>query len=98
MFGKGESESTKSCHPSLPTDRCRHFSLEEVKIATHEFSEDLIIGKGGFGTVYKGYINNATSVAIKRLDASSKQGFLEFQIEIGMFTTSCLISVPDWIL
>ncbi|GJT15991.1 receptor-like protein kinase FERONIA [Tanacetum coccineum] len=38
-FGNGESKSTKSCHPSLPTDRCRHFSLEEVKIATREFSE-----------------------------------------------------------
>ncbi|KAI3768586.1 hypothetical protein L2E82_19414 [Cichorium intybus] len=53
-----------------------------MKDATGEFNEDCIIGKGGFG-VYKGYIDIPTTVvAIKRLNASSNQGFQEFQTEI----------------
>uniref|UniRef100_A0A2K1X5R5 Protein kinase domain-containing protein n=1 Tax=Populus trichocarpa TaxID=3694 RepID=A0A2K1X5R5_POPTR len=40
---------------------------------------------GGFGTVYKGYIEYGT-VAIKRLDSSSKQGTREFRTEIQMLS------------
>ncbi|KAK1432937.1 hypothetical protein QVD17_09840 [Tagetes erecta] len=80
-------ESTASSHPSLPTDRCRHFTLTEVKAATCEFDDERVIGRGGFGTVYKGYIDNAkTIVAIKRLNSSSKQGLNEFSTEIGFLS------------
>ncbi|XP_024978240.1 receptor-like protein kinase FERONIA [Cynara cardunculus var. scolymus] len=79
-----ESKSTHSCHSSLPSDRCRHFSLTEVKAATREFNDECIIGRGGFGKVYKGYIDNiTTTVAIKRLNTSSNQGFREFHTEIA---------------
>ncbi|KAF5791922.1 putative protein kinase RLK-Pelle-CrRLK1L-1 family [Helianthus annuus] len=75
--------STNSYYPSLPLDRCRRFSFAEVKVATCEFDAKCVIGRGGFGTVYKGYIDNAkTIVAIKRLNSSSKQGFREFITEI----------------
>ncbi|KAI3784928.1 hypothetical protein L1987_44036 [Smallanthus sonchifolius] len=89
-FGETGGEplkSTKACHPSLPLDRCRCFSLMEVKVATCEFNEKCVIGRGGFGTVYKGYIDNAkTVVAIKRLKSSSKQGLHEFRTEIGFLS------------
>ncbi|KAK6279974.1 hypothetical protein POUND7_020241 [Theobroma cacao] len=38
---------------SLPDELCRHFSLDEIKAATSDFHEALIIGVGGFGNVYK---------------------------------------------
>ncbi|KAJ0754328.1 putative protein kinase RLK-Pelle-CrRLK1L-1 family [Helianthus annuus] len=80
------SES-KSSHSTLPSDRCRRFSLKEVKAATNEFNDDFVIGIGGFGKVYKGYIDNtATAVAIKRLNESSNQGFQEFHTEIGFLS------------
>ncbi|PWA29950.1 protein kinase domain-containing protein [Artemisia annua] len=72
---------------SLPSDRSRHFTLAEVKAATNNFNENCVIGNGGFGNVYKGYIDNAaTTVAIKRLNPSSSQGFYEFHTEIEMLS------------
>ncbi|KAF5791931.1 putative protein kinase RLK-Pelle-CrRLK1L-1 family [Helianthus annuus] len=89
-FGKAgdkPTKSTKTCQPPLLSDRCLRFSLIELKIATCEFDEKCIIGKGGFGTVYKGYIDNTkTVIAIKRLKSSSKQGFHEFRTEIGFLS------------
>ncbi|KAG5560738.1 hypothetical protein RHGRI_003917 [Rhododendron griersonianum] len=62
---------------------CRSFSLDEVLIATNNFDDALVIGIGGFGKVYKGFIDDsATMVAIKRLNAESKQGAGEFWMEV----------------
>lgn len=79
------SRSTTTISSSLPTDLCRRFTFFEIKEATRNFDGQNIIGSGGFGTVYKGYIEYGT-VAIKRLDSSSKQGTREFQTEIEMLS------------
>nr|GEZ06990.1 receptor-like protein kinase FERONIA [Tanacetum cinerariifolium] len=72
---------------SLPSDRSRCFTLTEVKAATNNFNDNCVIGNGGFGKVYKGYVDNAaTTVAIKRLNPSSSQGFHEFHTEIEMLS------------
>ncbi|KAK4477548.1 hypothetical protein RD792_016780 [Penstemon davidsonii] len=74
-------EETK---PSARAERhCRRFSLAEIRSATQNFSNAFSIGKGGFGIVYKGLIDNGReSVAIKRLKSSSRQGKREFWTEI----------------
>ncbi|CAL5431268.1 unnamed protein product [Camellia sinensis] len=62
---------------------CRWFSFVEIQSATNNFDNALVIGKGGFGKVYKGFIDGgATTVAIKRSNAESKQGAAEFWTEI----------------
>ncbi|KAB1201523.1 Receptor-like protein kinase FERONIA [Morella rubra] len=62
---------------------CRRFSLDEIKRATADFHENLIIGRGGFGNVYRGLIDEgSTTVAIKHLHPESKQGYREFLSEI----------------
>ncbi|KAK2990836.1 hypothetical protein RJ640_025893 [Escallonia rubra] len=73
---------------SLPSGQlCRLFSLAEVQLATHDFDDALIIGKGGFGKVYRGLIDNGkTTVAIKRLNSTSQQGAPEFWTEIQMLS------------
>ncbi|PON39467.1 Mitogen-activated protein kinase kinase kinase [Trema orientale] len=72
---------------SLPSDLCRYFSLAEIKAATNHFEDIFIIGVGGFGNVYKGYIDSGTTpVAIKRLKAESSQGVREFRTEIEMLS------------
>ncbi|PPR92094.1 hypothetical protein GOBAR_AA28570 [Gossypium barbadense] len=72
---------------SLPDELCRRFSLDEIKAATSDFNQDLIIGVGGFGNVYKGFLDNGeTIVAIKRLNPESKQGAREFKTEIEMLS------------
>ncbi|KAF7151514.1 hypothetical protein RHSIM_Rhsim02G0066200 [Rhododendron simsii] len=66
---------------------CRCFSLDEVKIATNNFDDALVIGIGGFGKVYKGFIDDgATMVAIKRLNAQSNQGAEEFWTEVKLLS------------
>lgn len=72
---------------SLPSDLCTQFSISEIKEATKDFNNLLIIGRGGFGNVYKGFLNgDSIPVAIKRLNPGSQQGALEFQTEIGMLS------------
>ncbi|KAL8044226.1 hypothetical protein ABFX02_08G033000 [Erythranthe guttata] len=83
----GSTTGTGGSGISLPSDLCRHFSLEEIKAATGNFDDNFVIGKGGFGNVYKGFIDNAaTTVAIKRLNSSSNQGVHEFLTEIEMLS------------
>ncbi|KAL1534597.1 non-specific serine/threonine protein kinase [Salvia divinorum] len=65
---------------------CRRFSLAEIQSATGDLSDEHVIGKGGFGKVYKGFIDNGSiTVAIKRRLATNPdhgQGQTEFAAEI----------------
>ncbi|KAI9095647.1 hypothetical protein K1719_026207 [Acacia pycnantha] len=71
----------------LPSDLCRSFTIGEVKVATNNFDDSLIIGVGGFGNVYKGQIDDSSvPVAIKRLKQGSQQGLKEFQTEVEMLS------------
>ncbi|KAF8010310.1 hypothetical protein BT93_J1052 [Corymbia citriodora subsp. variegata] len=81
------TELTKIEGSSLPSDLCRHFSLAKIKAATNNSDKVFIIGVGGFGNVYKGYVDGgATQVAIKRLNQGSQQGLHEFRTEIEMLS------------
>ncbi|KAF2286589.1 hypothetical protein GH714_040641 [Hevea brasiliensis] len=78
----------------LPTDICRRFTIFEIKEATKDFDYQNLIGSGGFGKVYKGFIaNGSITVAIKRLDYSSNQGTREFKTEIEMLSQLCHVNL-----
>ncbi|XP_058755515.1 receptor-like protein kinase FERONIA [Vicia villosa] len=78
---------TKTQNLHLPSGLCRNFSIAEMRAATNNFNKLFIIGVGGFGHVYKGYIDNgSTTVAIKRLKPGSQQGENEFINEIDLLS------------
>lgn len=66
----------------------RQFNLElkipflEIQYATKNFDPKLMIGKGGFGNVYRGVLRNGIRVAVKRAQSGSGQGLPEFQTEV----------------
>lgn len=62
----------------------KRFSFRELQIATSNFSPKNILGQGGFGVVYKGYLPNRTIVAVKRLKDPNFTGEVQFQTEVEM--------------
>ncbi|XP_048439217.1 BRASSINOSTEROID INSENSITIVE 1-associated receptor kinase 1-like isoform X2 [Pyrus x bretschneideri] len=65
----------------------KRFSLRELQVATDTFSNKNIIGRGGFGKVYKGCLADGTLVAVKRLKEERTQGGeLQFQTEVEMIS------------
>ncbi|KAG8384597.1 hypothetical protein BUALT_Bualt04G0134400 [Buddleja alternifolia] len=90
--GKIINSRTNGSGGTLLSDLCRHFLLEEIKSATRNFDDNFVIGNGGFGKVFKGFIpddvsrSGSTTVAIKRSRPSSSQGAREFRTEIEMLS------------
>ncbi|KAA8536751.1 hypothetical protein F0562_029229 [Nyssa sinensis] len=62
-------------------EKKKQFTYSEVLNITSNFQR--VIGKGGFGIVYHGYIGH-TQVAVKMLSPSSTQGYNEFQAEANL--------------
>ncbi|XVF23299.1 hypothetical protein REPUB_Repub13aG0025300 [Reevesia pubescens] len=72
----------------------RRYTFEEIKEATNNFSQSRKVGEGGYGPVYKCYLDH-TSVAVKVLRPDAAQGRLQFLQEIEVL--SC-IRHPNMVL
>ncbi|XP_010529573.1 PREDICTED: putative cysteine-rich receptor-like protein kinase 35 isoform X2 [Tarenaya hassleriana] len=57
------------------------FDFKTIEAATDNFSGRNMIGRGGFGEVYKGELPNGIEVAVKKLAKTSRQGAQEFKTE-----------------
>ncbi|VVA91298.1 unnamed protein product [Arabis nemorensis] len=97
------SYSTENSLGSLPTVRTegeilsspnlKAFTLNELKNATKNFRSDNLLGEGGFGCVYKGFIDETTLsaskpssgivVAVKKLKPEGFQGHKEWLTEVN---------------
>nr|CAB3461106.1 unnamed protein product [Digitaria exilis] len=73
--GLGDDEGMRSSEPL-------QYNLSTLRAATNNFSEENKLGKGGFGPVYKGTIQNGKEIAVKRLSTISQQGIAEMKNEI----------------
>uniref|UniRef100_L7M6C8 non-specific serine/threonine protein kinase n=1 Tax=Rhipicephalus pulchellus TaxID=72859 RepID=L7M6C8_RHIPC len=70
---KQEGACAATKEPIEPKTHVNSIPYDELKKATEGFSDSNILGKGGFGTVYKGCWKD-TVVAVKRLHVKEKDG------------------------
>ena len=54
------------------------FTMEELKKATNNYDETLIIGQGGFGLVYKAFLSDNRIVAIKKSKTAEESQIEQF--------------------
>ncbi|XP_050288754.1 cysteine-rich receptor-like protein kinase 25 isoform X5 [Quercus robur] len=81
----GKSDGLLSFHADaseITNVESLQFDFETIEAATNKFSDDSIIGEGGFGKVYKGVLPEGKEVAVKRFSMKSLQGLEEFKNEV----------------
>ncbi|GKV08107.1 hypothetical protein SLEP1_g19788 [Rubroshorea leprosula] len=77
----------------LQSPNLKSFSFAELKMATRNFRPDSMLGEGGFGSVFKGWIDEHSFtaskpgtgkvIAVKRLNPESCQGHQEWLTEVN---------------
>ncbi|MBA0628473.1 hypothetical protein Godav_023196 [Gossypium davidsonii] len=84
----GHEVSKKQSSGKVPirTESVKEFSFVELEAATDGFKDNVRIGQGGYGKVYKGILANGTVVAVKRAQQGSLQGQTEFITEIQLLS------------
>ncbi|CAI9102353.1 OLC1v1000609C1 [Oldenlandia corymbosa var. corymbosa] len=63
------------------------FSIEELRLATANFSRENLIGRGGYGNVFKGILKDGSEVALKRFKNCSVSGEEIFAHEVQVIAS-----------
>ncbi|KAJ8750752.1 hypothetical protein K2173_015933 [Erythroxylum novogranatense] len=81
--------SVEDISNSFVGSKLQVFTFAELRIVTQNFSRSNFLGEGGFGPVYKGFVDDklrpgleAQPVAVKLLDLDGLQGHQEWMAEI----------------
>ncbi|KAK4487920.1 hypothetical protein RD792_003658 [Penstemon davidsonii] len=73
--------------PEVHLGQLKRFSLRELQVASDNFSNENILGRGAFGKVYKGRLADGSLVAVKRLKEERTQGGeLQFRTEVEIIS------------
>lgn len=84
---------------NLESGNLMNFSFKELKTATRNFSPDFVLGEGGFGKVFKGWIDTDTlsatrpgggiPMAVKVLNNEGFQGHEEWLVSYAWNIQPC---------
>ncbi|XP_065027281.1 receptor protein kinase TMK1-like [Musa acuminata AAA Group] len=63
-------------------------SIQVLRAATGNFAPENVLGRGGFGVVYKGELHDGTTIAVKRTESArvGNEALGEFQAEIAVLS------------
>ncbi|XP_075511721.1 putative serine/threonine-protein kinase PIX13 [Primulina tabacum] len=88
------------------TPNLKMFTFAQLRSATRNFRPDTVLGEGGFGTVFKGWLDESTyepsrvgvgiPVAVKKSNPDSEQGLKEWLAEVkflGKFSHPNLVKL-----
>lgn len=91
MMARREAEEKDRVLTALAQNdnRYRKYTIQEIEIATDQFSPAKKIGEGGYGPVYRGHLDH-TPVAIKILSPDASQGRKQFQQEVMIYIYICI--------
>jgi serine/threonine protein kinase len=93
-MSKGSSVSLpRSEGEILQSPNLKSFSFSDLKMATRNFRPDSVLGEGGFGSVFKGWMDESSYaaakpgtgvvVAVKKLNQDGFQGHREWLAEVN---------------
>ncbi|PKA51953.1 Protein kinase APK1A, chloroplastic [Apostasia shenzhenica] len=87
------SQTPRSECEILQSTNVKRFTFSELKTATRNFRPDSVLGEGGFGSVFKGWVDEHTLIAakpgtgmviaVKRLNQEGFQGHREWLAEVN---------------
>ena len=89
----------------LPIPNLRIFSLAELRATTRNFKSENVLGEGGFGKVFKGWLeekgpgshSTGTVIAVKKLNSESFQGFEEWQVSRVLQLISMIYAMQSFV-
>ncbi|KAB5511158.1 hypothetical protein DKX38_030192 [Salix brachista] len=81
FFGKFSSSRMVSNKGSVTL-----IDYKTLEKGTNNFEDDKLLGKGGFGLVYKAVLEDDSSIAVKKLDCATDDAQREFENELGLLS------------
>ncbi|KAJ1282399.1 hypothetical protein BS78_03G048800 [Paspalum vaginatum] len=73
--------------PEVCLGHLKQYAFKELRASTNNFNSKNILGEGGYGIVYKGYLRDGSVVAVKRLkDYNAVGGEVQFQTEVEVIS------------
>lgn len=105
VSGGGDDDDDDPVGQILESPNLKIYTFAELKSATRNFRPETVLGEGGFGKVYKGWVDEKTMnpskastgvmVAVKKLNPESVQGMEQWQVpgtgtvRVAIFSSHC---------